>query len=221
MISTQVMIKPYLQKYDTIDTGWKIKPWIKIDLPKLLEWYDTLESNYGDWKFSYGKHIDMWREDPADATGLEGHIFQPDTSWYTLCHNSSIEGPLPPERSMSKKEYQDVDDNKLNPRKCFTGYGLDIIQAMPVRVKRVLVSITTPGTKLVMHQDQPDKLRFHITLKTNDKFHWIIDGEQIDIPADGWIYLVNTSLPHMVVNNGTTDRVSMYGKVWTEDILKL
>jgi hypothetical protein len=81
------------------------------------------------------------------------------------------------------------------------------------------VSITTPGTKLALHQDQPDKIRFHVTIKTNNKFKWVIDGEDIDIPEDGWIYLVNTSLPHYIHNTGDTDRISMYGKVWTNEVL--
>lgn len=212
---------PYLQKYDTVDLGWKIKPWFRIDLHRLQSWYSDLEQNYGDWKFSYQKHIHMWKRDPGDINGVNGHLFQPDTSWYTLCHNSDIEGPLPPERSMSKTEFQDFDDHKLNPRKLFTGYGLEIVESMPIRTKRAIVSITTPGTRLAMHQDQPDKIRYHVTIKSNDNFKWIIDGEDIDIPEDGWVYLVNTTLPHLIVNNGTTDRVSMYGKVWTEDVMKL
>lgn len=215
------MKMPYLQKYDTVDMGWKIKPWFKIDLIKLQYWYSELEKNYGDWKFSYGKHIDMWKRDPGDNNGINGHLFQPDTSWYTLCHNSNIEGPLPPERSMSKTEYQDYDDHKLNARKCFTGYGLEIVESMPIRNKRAVISITSPGTRLVMHQDQPDKIRYHVTIKSNSDFKWVIDGEDMDIPEDGWVYLVNTTLPHMIVNNGTTDRVTLYGKVWTEDVLKL
>lgn len=214
------MTKLYMRKYESIDTGWKIKPWFKIDLKRLQYWYDDLERNYYDYKFTYGKHIDMWSTDPG-GNGVDGHLFMPDTSWYTLCHNSNIEGPLPPERSMSRSEYQDIDDNQLNPRKCFTGYGLEIVRSMPVRTKRVLVSITTPGTRLATHQDQPDKIRFHITIKTNKDFYWIIDDEKLDIPEDGYVYLVNTSLPHSIVNEGTENRVSMYGKVWTEDILKL
>lgn len=211
---------PYLQKYEIVDLGWKIKPWFKIDKHRMLEWYNELERDYSSWKFSYEKHKYMWKRDPG-GNGDNGHLFMPDTSWYTLCHNSDIEGPLPPERSMSINELQDVDDNKLNPRKCFTGYGLEVVESMPIRNKRALVSITTPGTKLALHQDQPDKLRYHITIKTNDSFKWVIDNEDIDIPCDGWVYLVNTSLPHMIINNGTTDRISMYGKVWTEDVIKL
>jgi hypothetical protein len=210
---------PYLQKYKVVDTNWKIKPWVKIDLDKLKLWYADLENQYGDWKFSYGKHKHMWKRDPGDSTGVNGHTFQSDTSWYTLCHNSNITGPLPPERSMSLPEYQDIDDHNLNPRACFNGYGLDIVKNLPVRSKRIVVSITTPGTKLALHQDQPDKIRFHVTIKTNNKFKWVIDGEDIDIPEDGWIYLVNTSLPHYIHNTGDTDRISMYGKVWTNEVL--
>jgi hypothetical protein len=214
------MLMPYLQKYETVDLGWKIKPWFKIDKQCILDWYSDLERDYSDWKFSYEKHKYMWKRDPG-GDGYNGHLFMPDTSWYTLCHNSNIEGPLPPERSMSIKELQDYDDHQLNPRKCFTGYGLEVVRSMPICSKRALVSITTPGTTLAMHQDQPDKIRYHITLKTNDSFKWIIDGEDIDIPCDGWVYIVNTTLPHMIINNGTTDRVSMYGKIWTDDVISL
>jgi hypothetical protein len=29
--------------------------------------------------------------------------------------------------------------------------------------------------------------------------------------------LVNTSLPHSVENKGTTNRIHLYGKVWTDE----
>lgn len=219
--------KQYIRTFDKVDMGWKIKPWFKIDLEKLRAWYDDLERDYGDWKFIHGKHVHMWKEDPSDPTGVTGHKFMPDSAWYNLCWNpTDRKGVVPPERSNAKPEFKDLndaDDPGLFPRECLNGYMLEIAKKIEsqVRVKKLLVSILTPGTILREHQDSPDKFRFHVAIHSNDDAYWIIDGERIQIPADGWVYLVNTSLPHAVYNEGTTPSIKVYGKVYTEDIIRL
>lgn len=215
----------YIRIFPKIDTGWKIKRWFQIDLERLKEWYADLERDYGDWKFIQGEHDYMWSTNPNDPTGTKGHRLMPDTAWYNLCWNPvDRKGVVPPERSNTKPEYREVEDNNdLNPRECFKGYGLEICEEIQkqVRIKKVVISILTTGTLLIEHQDAPDKFRFHISLYNNKDAHWIIDGEKIDIPDDGWVYLVNTSLPHTVWNDGDAPRVNLYGKVFTEDIIKL
>lgn len=217
--------KPYIRTFDKIDTGWKIKRWFKIDLDRLRSWYHDLEKNHADCKFTYKDHGYMWTFDPSDPNAETGHKFMPDTAWYTLCWNpADVEGPLPPERSNAKPEFKEHDEtDDLNPRYCFTGYGLDICKQIQeyVRVKKVLISIMTPGTILREHQDSPDKLRFHISIYNNEDAYWTIEGERIQVPDDGWVYLVNTSLVHELHNNGQTPRINMYGKIFTEDIIKL
>jgi hypothetical protein len=218
--------KPYIIEFPIIDTGWKIKPWFKIDLEKLRSWYEDLEKNYGDWKFIHGEHKWMWKEDPSDPTGETGHKFMPDSAWYNLSWNPpDRQGVLPPERSNAKPEFKDTEEDvpELFPRECFNGYMLEVGEeiASKVRTKKVIVSILTPGTILHTHQDAPDKFRFHIALYTNDNAYWIIDGERIQIPADGWVYLVNTSYPHSLYNEGDSPSIKIYGKIYTEDVLKL
>lgn len=218
--------KPYIIEFPIIDTGWKIKRWFKIDLEKIQQWYRELESNYSDWKFIHGQHVHMWKEDPSDPTGQTGHKFMPDSAWYNLSWNPTDRaGVVPPERSNAKPEFKETEPDVpgLFPRKCFNGYMLEVGEeiARRVRTKKVVVSILTPGTILRQHQDTPDKFRFHIAIETNDKAYWIIDGERLQIPADGWVYIVNTSLPHAVYNEGDTPSVKVYGKIYTEDVLKL
>jgi hypothetical protein len=208
--------KRYIQKYPQIDLGWKVKPWFDVDIEKLQAWYAALENKYSEWKFIYSQHAYMWKEDPGDPTGATGHRFQPDTAWYTLCWNGTQPGPMPPERGEAKPEWRDEDNDELYPRECFNGYALDLIKAMPLRSKRWLVTIHTPGTKLITHQDSPDKIRVHIPIHTNDQSNWIIDDEEFHM-APGKAYLVNTSLPHSVENSGTTNRIHLYGKVWTDE----
>lgn len=212
--------KRYIQTYDRVDVGWKIKPWFPVDVEKLRAWYADLEKNYSDWKFIYGDTKHVWTEDIGDPDGITGHRLMPDTAYYTLCWNSDDIGPKPFEQGQAKLQYRDNDNNQLNPRKCFTGYVLDIVKNLPVRNKKWLVTIHTPGTKLITHQDSPDKLRVHIPIYTNSDSNWIIDGEEFHMEP-GWAYLVNSSLPHSVENNGTSDRIHVYGKIWTDDVIRL
>jgi hypothetical protein len=217
--------KHYVRNYPQIDLGWKIKPWFKIDLEELKNWYSELERNYGDWKFIQGVHTYMWENNPSDPSGITGHKLLDDTSWYNLCWNPNNKtGGVPPERSNTKPEYRELNDiDDLCPRECFNGYALEVCRKIEetARIKKVVISILTPGTILVKHQDAPDKIRFHICISTNDDAYWIIDGERIQIPADGWVYLVNTSLPHELYNNGSTPIIKLYGKIFTEDVIKL
>lgn len=208
--------KRYIQRYTPVDLGWAVKPWFPIDVEKLQQWYTSLEHNYGDWKFIYNQHKFMWKNDPGDSTGKTGHRFMPDTAWYTLCWNGDQHGVLPPERGEALPEWQDLDMDELYPRKCFDGYALEIVKALPIRSKRWIISIHTPGTKLITHQDSPDKIRVHIPIYSDNDSVWIIDGKEYFFKP-GYAYLVNTTLPHSVENVGTKDRVHLYGKVWTED----
>lgn len=213
--------KRYIQEYDgVVRWNWKVYPWFPVDVQKLRDWYNWLETEYSDWKFVYSQHKWMWKSDPADPTGQTGHRFMPDTSWYTLCWNGPERGALPPERGMAKPEYQDEDDDELHPREIFTGYPLDLIQSLPIRSKKWLVTIHTPGTKLITHQDSPDKIRIHIPIYTNENAVWTIDGEEFHMPP-GYAYIVNTTVPHSTENKGETDRIHLYGKVWIEDIMDM
>jgi len=217
--------KDYIREFDRIDFGWKIKKWFQIDLEKMRSWYLDLENNHSDCKFIQGVHGYMRIYDPSDLTGKTGHKIMPDTFWFNLCWTpSNVKGALPPERSNTKPEFREENDlDDLCPRDCFTGYGLEICQEIQkrLRIKKVLVSGLSPGTHLIKHQDAPDKLRFHVSIFNNDDSYWIIDNEKVSLPDDGWVYIVNTSLPHEVINPGLSDRINLYGKVFTEDVIKL
>lgn len=212
--------KRYIQTYPQVNLGWVVKPWFPVDVQKIQSWYADLEKNYSDWKFLIGNNKHVWQEDIVDPDGITGHRLMDDTAYYTLCWNSDVEGPLPFEQGQAKLEYRDNDNGQLNPRKCFSGYGLELIKSMPIRSKKWLVTIHTPGTKLIPHQDAPDKIRVHIPIHTNSDSTWVIDGKEYYMEP-GWAYLVNTTLIHSLENKGNTDRIHLYGKVWTKDVIEL
>lgn len=210
-------MKRYVETVKPIDLGFKIYKWFQIDIEKLREWHSNLEYRYKNWKFIYGENMHVWETIPDDATGVTGHIIPPNTGYYTLCWNSDEEGPKPFEQGCAKLEYRDNDNDLLNPRKIFDGYALEIVKSLPIRSKKWLVTDHVPGTKLITHQDSPDKIRIHIPIYTNVDSNWVIDDEEYHMEP-GWVYIVNTTLPHSIENTGTTSRVHLYGKVWTEDV---
>tara|TARA_E500000081_G_C6129004_1_gene352546 strand:+ start:1034 stop:1681 length:648 start_codon:yes stop_codon:yes gene_type:complete len=210
-------MKRYIEEHQTVDLGFDVKPIFRVDVKKLQDWYNDLQENYKDWKFIVGENHHVWQFPISDPTGKTGHIIPDETGYYTLCWNSDEEGPKPFEQGCAKPEYKDNDNDELNPRKCFTGYGLDVVKSLPFRSKKWLVTEHVTGTKLITHQDSPDKIRVHIPIHTNKDSNWIINGKEYHMEP-GWAYLVNTTLPHSVENKGTTDRVHLYGKVWTEDV---
>jgi len=213
-------MKRYIERYEPFNLGFDVIKLFRVDIKRIREWYSILDNNYRDWRFIIGDNHHVWKEPIVDINGITGHYLPDDVFYHTLCWNSSEPGPKTFEQGQAKLEYRDNDNDELNPRICFTGYGLDLVKSLPVRSKKWLVTIHTPGTKLITHQDSPDKLRIHIPIYTNLDSNWIIDGNEINMQP-GWAYLVNTTLPHSLENKGQTNRIHLYGKVWTEDIGKL
>jgi hypothetical protein len=216
--------------YDIVDTGWAIKKWFRYDQTKLVHWYNNFIKEYEDWKWSYGLHKDQWMYDPQEKIG---NFMKHDTSWIMLTWGDDRKGPVPWLRYIAKPEYvsqmpknlnscgADELDNNLGARECFKGYAREIIDSMPCGPHDIQVAIHTPGTQLPSHQDLPDNFRFHIPIETHSDATFTIEGKEIHIPADGWVYLVNTSKLHSTNNKSNIDRVHIYGSVWAHQILEL
>ena len=211
--------------YPIVDTGWIIKKWFKVDFERLKSWHKETMERYSDWVWRYGTHKYMWKYDPSDTIGK---YFQPDTGWLMLTWGDNTPGPVPWLRTITKDEYNTtMPQNRidhyqgLGARECCFGYGLEIFENMPIPPHDIQISIHTPGTALPPHQDEPDKIRFHIALETNPDAKFIINGIEFHIPADGWCYIVNTTYLHSTENRGTTDRSHIYGDIWMHDVVTL
>ena len=208
-----------IKDYDELETDWRIKRWIPIDQQKIVEWYNNLINEYNDWIWTYSKHKNMWKYDPNEQLGK---FMADDASWVMLTWGDDTKGPVPWMRAIAEEQYSPtMPHDKLGERECFAGYALDVVKSLPARARDIQVSIHTPGTSLPPHQDSPEKFRFHIPIETNDQATFTIDGKEVHIPADGWIYLVNTTYLHSTENSGSSTRTHIYGGVMTEDILNL
>jgi hypothetical protein len=211
--------------YPVVETGWIVRRWFPVDMDKLLAWHNDLMRDYGDWVWKYGDHNFMWKYDANEKTG---NLLKDDTAWIMLTWGDDTKGPVPWMRYIAKPEFNSkmprntkMFNEGLGARECLSGYGLELLEKMPAAPHDVQVAIHTPGTKLPEHQDGPDKFRFHIPILTNSDARFVINGQDIHLPADGWCYLVNTTYLHSTDNKGNTDRVHIYGNIWANDILNL
>jgi len=213
--------------HPVVKTDWIVKKWFKVDIDRLKNWHRELEENYGHWKWKYGDHNYMWKYDLNHETG---NPLKADSSWIMLTWGDDTKGPVPWMRYVAKTEYnasmpRNTNNGGINEglgaRECLTGYALEIFGNMPCPPHDIQVAIHTPGTQLPSHQDGSDKFRFHIPIHTNEDARFIINGNDIHFPADGWCYLVNTTYLHSTDNRGTTDRIHIYGNIWANDVMKL
>lgn len=205
--------------YETIETDWLIKRWLPVDTEKLKDWYAELLKRYSDWKWEYGRHKYMWKYDPHEKIG---EFFQPDTAWIMMTWGADVKGPVPWLRTITKDEYYaPMPKDESAYRECFFGYAKEVITNFPIPAEEIQVAIHTPGTRLPQHQDSPEKLRFHIPIHTDEKARFKIDGNDVHLPADGWVYLVNTTYLHETNNSSDIDRVHIYGNLYTSDVMKL
>lgn len=102
------------------------------------------------------------------------------------------------------------------------GYLKEIKDALPFSATDHWTVVThVPGTRLGMHQDEPEWLTLHIPIYTNDKTTWIIGGEDGFLMPLGNAHILNSTLPHDVVNYGSTDRVHIYFSIPTNEIDRL
>ena len=48
--------KSYIQTFESVDLGFKVKKLFKVDVEKIRSWFSELERDYYDWKFIIGKN---------------------------------------------------------------------------------------------------------------------------------------------------------------------
>jgi len=100
----------------------------------------------------------------------------------------------------------DLDYNMLN--EIYEGSLFeDIIR--DVNGVRSRIMVKTPHTSYSVHQDKTP--RYHLALITNPNAYFLFPtmNEIIHIPADGYVYEVDTTLLHSFVNCGPADRTHL------------
>jgi hypothetical protein len=74
-----------------------------------------------------------------------------------------------------------------------------------------LVSLLIPGQEISVHTDHHEnncRARIHVPLLTNLECLFISDGDEWHMQV-GRAYLIDPTMPHGVVNRGSTDRIHL------------
>ena len=82
-----------------------------------------------------------------------------------------------------------------------------VITSLGKNVTRVCIAITEPGGGIAPHRDYDTTFstRYHIAIKTNQK----ATMNDIHVPADGYVWFINSGKNHWVKNEGSQPRIHL------------
>jgi len=103
--------------------------------------------------------------------------------------------------------------NKEHKETDFTEFLFDLPYTNSIlkenKVCRARVMRMKPKTCYTYHQDYTKRL--HIPLITNESCFLIVDKEVLHLPADGGIYIIDTTKFHTAVNASLKERIHIIG----------
>ncbi len=103
--------------------------------------------------------------------------------------------------------------DRLNP--AGDEFGFVFRRILPFRLFRTRLMSTLPGFELAnAHIDGRLSVRLHIPIETNEQAWFEISGRRYHMPADGSAYLVNTSRPHRIGNEGRSPRTHIVSVIY-------
>jgi hypothetical protein len=109
-------------------------------------------------------------------------------------------------------------DKKTELAAGYFGQILSQLESQGFHPRRARVSVVMPGSEMFWHQDAADGMycvRLHIAIETNpDAYFETESNGKVHIPADGHVWLVDTSLMHRSVNDGDKPRWHFFTEVW-------
>lgn len=110
----------------------------------------------------------------------------------------------------NRKLFWERDFTVFNEEFKDTGF-YDIYQQMPFRIGRMRLNLLPPLTVFAQHLDSAP--RAHVALQTNDACYLIGgpagEAEAHHVPADGNVYVFDTTLPHTAFNASRQDRMHL------------
>lgn len=196
-----------------------VKTGYRIDIDDLQDWYlnlrETVASVQKDTTFDYAK--DYFVEGSAGYGWALHEFADPEGVERVWWRNPDTKSD-PMIRSKGRITFENGD-------KCFIGnehftqrtsncdgYMGTILDKFP-EAYRGAVWAMKPGFKFVEHIDYPNNetYRIHVVLDTNPKAMFKF-GEQVrNMPADGYLWMVNTGdVIHTAWNYGDTDRAHIH-----------
>lgn len=97
------------------------------------------------------------------------------------------------------------------PTRAYRGYIAEVINKFHSAKTKCRMLKLKPRGVVPPHVDFPyyQQIRVHAAIYSNDDVWFEVEGHKFRIPADGHFYWFDTGKNHAVVNEGSTDRVTL------------
>jgi len=175
-----------------------------VDINELLDYYNTLDTQYQQLDWSWLKCGDtivkQWRDAAyVDPANLLTH------GWAIQSNLKDITLPCPPWNisTLETVEYRN------------TELAFGIIERLQTAIPygyRWAVSVQPPGGKVSLHSDQEDECTVWIPIYTEGVAITFVTPEKnigYCLDSDGSAYLLDTTVPHFTYNDSKQDRVAI------------
>ena len=175
-----------------------------VDINELLDYYNTLDTQYQHLDWSWLKCGDsivkQWRDAAyADPANLLTH------GWAIQSNLKDISLPCPP-WNISTLETVEYRNTEL-------AFGIiERLQKYMPYTYRWAVSVQPPGGKVSLHSDQEDEVTVWIPIMTSGNCITFVDQDishNLNLNADGSAYLLDTTIPHYTSNDTENTRVTV------------
>lgn len=177
---------------------------IKFSHKELLDYYNEVVEKYQHLKWTVDHTVDV-----------KTHQVDKMYSWAIQSNLKDSTKPCPPYHIKNDDQIHPSNDFKV-PTELIFGFARKIIKAFP-RIRQTVIVGHPPETQIDLHTDNDEFIKIHIPIKTNTKSYFFFEDEKFNLEV-GNAYLINTALPHGVINEGDSDRIHFIFKLHREDI---
>jgi len=87
-------------------------------------------------------------------------------------------------------------------------YFWTVYRSLPFRIGRMRLIVLPPATIYRMHRDATKRAHLAITTNPDCRLTWR-DGNSFHVPADGSVYVTDTTIEHTAYNAGRSERVHL------------
>jgi len=164
-------------------------PNLKIDIEAAHAWYNRLEAEFQDQKWTgLGgcASENPWADDKGYGWGLQT-IYDDINKVYHAFENN------------------EVGDYKLYKNTgCCVDWCAKAIESFPT-AHRSVIGVAPPGTIVTPHTDQENKIKIHIPIVA-DNTHWRVTDDGFDHMYPGNAYILDVKQMHGTINCGHVTR---------------
>ena len=189
-----------------------VKTKIQVNLAELKRWYIDLKQK---WEA-------LERLEPSESIYYQKYVVQGTAFGWPLQNSTEPHFQNSPfcRSRTGQKDLESLTYTTFNHYAC--GYAEKVLSYFTeAHLSRVYV--LESGFEWNWHVDSPHSQRMVIAIETNEKSFILFDRNKEDkfhIPADGYVYVIDSRKEHKAYNHGGAERVHLLWSMQSKDVSK-